>query len=653
MMNRPLVLRSTQIAIDLVVLSASLWLALTLRFEGNVPWQMFKRLLFLWPYIVGFQYAMLAVLGIPRFSWRYIGLREAVRILRALFASSLFLIAARTITANLLPGRGYTQYAQLPMGVVFFDFVLAFVGLCGVRAGRRLFTEHAEVQRSRTTAIQPVKTLLVGAGHAGLLIAKEIERTPSLGIDPVGFIDDNPQTHGTLVHGIRVLGGVADIERIARRLETQQAIITIVKAPGQVVRNIAEACQGAGLKVKVIPGLQQLVSGHVKFTRIQDVAIEDLLRRDPVVLDDEAIAADLRDRVVMITGAGGSIGSEVCRQVARFGPARVLLVERAENALFEIHRELGDAFPALPFEPLVADVVDARRMEEIFRQYRPDVVFHAAAHKHVPMMEWNCAEAIKNNVLGTRLLADIAHAQQTRTFVMISTDKAVNPTSVMGASKRVAEIYIQALAKHSRTRFVTVRFGNVLGSNGSVVPIFKEQISRGGPVTVTHPEMKRYFMTIPEACQLVLQAGAMGHGGEIFILDMGDPVRIVDLARDLIHLSGFSPEEIQIVFSGIRPGEKLYEELSVTSEKADKTVHPKIFIGRTTAEPLPIIAAKVDELKIAADEGVNSDGVRKLLARIVPEFRTPSSSSTADRPAASSGSSSAAAARPQTEPATA
>jgi len=621
-MNRPIVLRTMQIVIDLLVLSCALWAALWLRFEGDVPYQMFKRVMFLWPYIVGLQYGFLALLGIPRFSWRYIGLREAVRILRALALGAGVLVAARLLLVNVVPGNLYAQYGHLPLGVAVFDFVLAFVGLSGVRVARRLGTERAQMQRLQVGTTR-VPTLLVGAGHAGLLIAKEIERNPSLGIEAVGFIDDNEQTHGTVVHGIRVLGRVADIQRLARHQGAQQAIITIASAPGQVVRNIAEACQSAGLKVKVVPGLHQLVSGQLNFTRIRDVAIEDLLRRDQVVLDDQAIAADLRDSVVMVTGAGGSIGAEICRQISRFVPRRLLLVERAENALFEIHRELLKDFPDLGLEPLVADITDVRRMNQIFQDYAPQVVFHAAAHKHVPMMEWNVSEAIKNNVVGTRSLADMAHSHRTRAFVMISTDKAVNPSSVMGASKRAAEIYIQALAKQSTTRFVTVRFGNVLDSNGSVVPIFREQISRGGPVTVTHPDMKRYFMTIPEACQLVLQAGAMGRGGEIFILDMGEPVRIVDLARDLIHLSGFLPNEIEIVFSGVRPGEKLYEELSISDEQAQKTQHPKIYIGRTVAETLDVVSAKLDELKTIVDRGGSADVVRERLARVVPEFSAP------------------------------
>jgi FlaA1/EpsC-like NDP-sugar epimerase len=336
----------------------------------------------------------------------------------------------------------------------------------------------------------------------------------------------------------------------------------------------------------------------------------------------------------MVTGAGGSIGSEICRQVARFEPRLLVLIERGENALFEIHRELADARPELKVLPCVADICDEARLRQLFDRCSPEVVFHAAAHKHVPMMEWNAGEAVKNNVFGTRLLADVASDHHVRAFVMISTDKAVNPTSIMGTTKRVAELYVQALAKHSSTRFVTVRFGNVLGSNGSVVPIFKEQIARGGPVLVTHPDMKRYFMTIPEACQLVLQAGAMGLGGEIFFLDMGEPVRIVDLARDLIQLSGFEPDEIEIRFSGTRPGEKLYEELSIANENAEKTRHPKIFIGKTATKSLPDIAMGLERLRLAV--GQDDARIRDALVALVPEYaRSPESRSRAARSAES------------------
>ena len=374
------------------------------------------------------------------------------------------------------------------------------------------------------------------------------------------------------------------------------------------------------IPVKIIPPLHEILSGSLNLSRIRDVAIEDVLRRPPVQLDSTCIAAVVRGRTVMITGAGGSIGSELCREVCRFAPATLVLVEQAENSLFESHRQLIRQFPELAIIPCIADICDATRMGQIFSKHRPAVVFHAAAHKHVPMMESNPGEAVKNNVLGTAALARLAHSHRVERFVMISTDKAVNPTSVMGVSKRAAELYLQAFSRHSQTRFVAVRFGNVLGSNGSVIPIFKEQIARGGPVTVTHPEMKRYFMTIPEACQLVLQAGSMGKGGEIFILDMGEPVYIVDLARDLIRLSGLTPDkDVEIRFTGIRPGEKLFEELFLSDESAVKTYHPRVFIGRLTSPPWSEIERQVKEL----GELAPSADIRQLHAKfkeIVPEY---------------------------------
>jgi FlaA1/EpsC-like NDP-sugar epimerase len=426
--------------------------------------------------------------------------------------------------------------------------------------------------------------------------------------------------YGSAVHGIRVLGTMADVGSIARRYKAEQAIVSIADAPGPVIRDISDACRRAGLTVKVVPGLYQIVGGRINLTSLRDVAIEDLLRRDAVVLDAESVARDLRGRTAVVTGAGGSIGSELCRQICSFAPRRLILIERSENALFEVHRELCGAHPELDIVPCIADIGDKARIEEIFSDSKPEIVFHAAAHKHVPMMEWNPFEAAKNNVFGTVRLADAARAHGVRAFVMISTDKAVNPTSVMGASKRCAEIYVQAMAEAGTTRFVTVRFGNVLGSTGSVVPIFRQQIAQGGPVTVTHPEMKRYFMTIPEACQLVLQAGAMGAGGEIFILDMGEPVKIVDLARDLIQLSGLGAEDIPIVFSGIRPGEKLYEELSIAAESAEKTRHPKVFVGTTTAESLALTRTKLQRLESAIESG-DRERLFAALAELVPEYR--------------------------------
>ncbi len=614
------VARSAQALIDLAILSLAFWAAFFVRFDGELPLQMFKRLMFLWPYAVAFQYLLLATFGVPRFAWRYVGLREASHILGATGTAASAFLVARLVAAELVPTLGHAQYALLPIGVILIDFALAFLGVTGVRAVRRLLGERAEHERRRA-AEHVVPTMLVGAGQAGLLVVKELATRPDLGMRPVGFLDDDALKVGTVVHGVPVLGTTADLEKLCKKHGAREVLIAIANAPGPQIRRIKELCDAAGLPAKIIPGIYEIVGGQVNLSRIRDVSIEDLLGREPVDLDMDAISASMKGRTVLVTGAGGSIGSEICRQVCRFEPAKLLLVEQAENSLFHVHRELVAAHPALASRvvPCIADITDAARMEGLFRAHEPEVVFHAAAHKHVPMMEWNPGEAVKNNVFGTKALADLSHAHRVRRFVMISTDKAVNPTSVMGCSKRIAEIYVQALSQRSETRFTTVRFGNVLGSAGSVIPIFQEQIARGGPVTVTHPEMKRYFMTIPEACQLVIQAGAMGEGGEIFILDMGEPVKIVDLARDLIRLSGLRPEDVAIEFSGMRPGEKLFEELSVADEVAEKTRHPKIFTGRIRPIDLETVVSRLSELRSLAD-GATPEELRAKFHELVPEY---------------------------------
>lgn len=615
--------RSTQVLIDLFVLSAALWLAFLIRFDWVLPGDMLKRLLFVWPYAVAFKYAVLHAFSVPRFSWRYVGLREVSRILIATTTASTVLLAVRVISGWLLDDHWQARYGVIPFGVIAVDFILSFLAVSGIRVSRRMLGERAEGNLRASTSEAMVPTLLIGAGQAGLIVAKELATRPDIGMKAVAFLDDDRVKHGTIVHGVPVVGRTEQVAELCRKYGAHQVLITIANAPGHEIRRITKLCGDAGIPTKIIPGIYEIVGGRVNLSRIRDVSIEDLLGREPVVLETDAISAAMMDRVVLVTGAGGSIGSELCRQLCRFKPGRLVLVEQAENALFNIHRELIAARPELAGRiiPRIADVTDAARMTRIFTEFRPEVVFHAAAHKHVPMMEWNPGEAVKNNVLGTRQLADIAHAHRVREFVMISTDKAVNPTSMMGASKRAAEIYIQALSQKSETKFVTVRFGNVLGSAGSVIPIFKEQIERGGPVTVTHPDMKRYFMTIPEACQLVLQAGSMGAGGEIFILDMGEPVKIVDLARDLIRLSGLRPnEDIEIQFSGVRPGEKLFEELSVAEEFADKTRHPKIFIGRIRPHAHELVSRQIEDLERIV-EAADPDTLRANLRLIVPEYQ--------------------------------
>jgi len=606
--------RSLRTVLDITVLSLAYWLAFLFRFELQITHAGASVLLLSWPYVVAIQYGALTAFGVPRMAWRYVSMMDTVRVLVAMSCGGVVLFVLRLLA----PLTGLSSLI-VPLGVLAMDFVLAFVGLVGVRAAWRLRSE-VRARKRRKVEGERHRVLLIGAGEAGVMVCREIMNRPDLGLLPVGFIDDNPAKLGTHIAGLQVLGATKHVGELAERVRAKRAIIAIANASGSEMRRITEHCREAGLDTKIIPGIYEIVGAKVNLSRIREVAIEDLLGREPVSLDESIIGSTIRSRVVLITGAGGSIGSELCRQVCRFGPERLVLVERFENALFEIHRELAAAFPHVPIEPRVGDVCDATRMEQIFQASRPFVVFHAAAHKHVPMMEWNPGEAVKNNVGGTRTVAELADRHGVERFVLVSTDKAVNPTSVMGATKRVAEIFVQSLSQRSSTRFVIVRFGNVLGSAGSVVPIFRSQIAAGGPVTVTHPDMTRYFMTIPEASQLVLQAGAMGSGGEIFILDMGEPVRIVDLARDLITLSGLRPDEdVEICFSGVRPGEKLFEELATDAEHADKTKHPKVFVGRIRPHDWNLVLAGVGNLLATATEK-DAEHVRVALGELVPEY---------------------------------
>jgi FlaA1/EpsC-like NDP-sugar epimerase len=620
---RALKYRGFQAVVDVAALSSAYWLAFLFRFEFSISAQWLRVLLSTWPYIVVLHYLGLTLFRVPQMSWRYFAIGDVGRMFGALACSTAVLVVARFAATFTYDGVGIIG---IPLGVIAMTFVLGFLALVGVRVLRRLYGEARE-RALRVAGDERHRVLLIGAGQAGVMVAREIANRRDLNLFPVGFLDDDPGKIGTSIGGLSVIGATKDVAQIAERKHVARALITIANAAGDQIRRITELCRDAHLDTKIIPGIYEIVGQTVNLSRIREVAIEDLLGREPVDLDEDVVGASIRSRNVLVTGAGGSIGSELCRQICRFGPARLVLVERYENALFEIHRELTSAFPQVPIEPRVADVCDLARMEQVFVEGKPELVFHAAAHKHVPMMEWNSTEAIKNNVGGTRLVADLADRHGAQRFVLISTDKAVNPTSVMGASKRVAEIYVQALSRRSSTRFVTVRFGNVLGSAGSVIPIFREQIARGGPVLVTHPDMRRYFMTIPEATQLVMQAGAMGDGGEIFILDMGEPVKIVDLARDLITLSGLRPDhDIEIRFSGVRPGEKLFEELSTSAEHAEKTRHSKIFIGvgggaagRSKPHSWEEVVTGVDALVELARAG-GAERVRAALSTLVPEF---------------------------------
>jgi FlaA1/EpsC-like NDP-sugar epimerase len=620
---RRILTRTSQVLTDFTVLSVAYLFAFLLRFEGWPPFWMFKSWLLTWPYVVGFQYLVLAAHGVPRFAWSYVGLREVRRIALALGLASLGLGVVRVAAGRLWQLHYFFEYAIIPFGVIIIDFTLALLGTAGVRVLRRIQTEraallHGAPRKSRAPAAQA--TLLIGAGQAGVSVAREVAKHPELGITLAGFIDDDILKVGMIVEGLPVLGSTAQIGVIASGLAVKQAIITIARADGKQIRRIQQICADNDIAVKIVPGVHEILDGKVNLSRIREVSIEDLLGRDAVHLEIDLVERFIRGRRVLVTGAGGSIGSELCRQVANLAPEALVLVERSEYHLFLIHQELLEAFPGLEIVPAICDVGDLERLDAVFSERSPHVVIHAAAHKHVPMMEWNPGEAVKNNVFGTKAVADAADRHGAEAFVLISTDKAVNPSSIMGATKRVAEMYVQALSQRSKTKYVAVRFGNVLGSAGSVIPIFKAQIAKGGPVTVTHPDMKRYFMTIPEASQLVLQAAAMGRGGEIFVLDMGEPVKIVDLARDLIRLSGFVvDEDIRINFSGMRPGEKLFEELGFDAEKMRKTRHEKIFDGTMVPRDWDAMATALGLLREATHKP-SRDTVRAALRAVVPEM---------------------------------
>ncbi len=574
------VLRSFQTTLDITVLCLAYLFAFFIRFDWLVTADIWSIVLVTLPFVVVLQYLLLLSFGVPRLSWRFFSLREAINVAHPLAWATTILLTFRLVIERLPFTDERVRLFMIPIGVILADSFLSVAGVVGIRVLRRLLAEHKQVLSVGTSA-KRTPTLLIGAGQAGFMVARELAGRPDLQILPIGFLDDDPGKLGTVIQGVPVLGKTTDIASVVARHHVEQVLITIANAPGSEIRRVRALCEEAQLPTKIIPGLYEIVTGTINLKRIRDVAIEDLLRRPAVKLDESSIAASVVNKTVLVTGAGGSIGSELCRQLARYNPKRLVLVERAENSLFQIHLELTRRFGHLSIVPYLADIGETTRMHQIFGLERPSLVFHAAAHKHVPLMEVNSLEALRNNVFGTQNVADVASKYQCERFVLISTDKAVNPASVMGATKRLAELYTQSLTNSSSTKFMSVRFGNVLGSNGSVIPIFQKQISEGGPVTVTHPDMRRYFMTIPEASQLVLQASVLGQGGEVFLLDMGEPVRIVDLARDLIELSGFIPDEdIEIKFTGIRPGEKLFEELTVADESTERTAHPEIYLTK-------------------------------------------------------------------------
>ncbi|MDG5472601.1 nucleoside-diphosphate sugar epimerase/dehydratase [Jeotgalibacillus sp. ET6] len=500
-------------------------------------------------------------------AWEYASIGELVIVLK---------IVSYTLLSALILQQIVLQEISFRLLAVTWLLHLLFIG--GSRFVWRMYRDQVINPFSHRK-----RTLIIGAGSAGTMVARQLIQNKDCDLLPVGFIDDNPSKQHLDIMGIPVLGGVESIAETVVKRQVDNIVIAIPSLSKKELNTIFTECMKTSADTKILPMLEDLVTGKVSVNQVRDVQVEDLLGRSPVELDMELLSDSIKNKIILVSGAGGSIGSEICRQVSAFYPKQLILLGHGENSIYTIEMELKETFKASKIEFIteIADLQDAEKMMEIMRDYQPDVVYHAAAHKHVPLMERNPEEAVKNNIMGTRNIAQAADWHGVETFVMVSTDKAVNPTSVMGASKKLAEMIVQHMGQISKTRFVAVRFGNVLGSRGSVIPHFKKQIERGGPVTVTHPDMIRYFMTIPEASKLVIQAGALAKGGEIFVLDMGEPVKIVDLAKNLIKLSGNSPDEIPIMFTGIRPGEKLYEELLKEDEVQDEQIYPKIYVGKS------------------------------------------------------------------------
>ena len=609
--------RPTQFLLDIAVLSAAFFLAYLPAINVRVGEFYSDIALRQLPLVILIQFSTLFLVGAYSILWRYVSIEDLKVFLTAAVVSGLILIALRLLLS-------FTDFSlwQVPISVIMIDTVLGFGGLLALRVLRRFFYEIGDKGGTFTSTRRAKRkaALLVGAGRMGATLVKDLGGRADAELDIRGFVDDDQRKKGGSVGGIKVLGTTHDLPRLVDEIGIEQVVIAIDHAQGKDIRRIISLCSAIPVKAQIVPSLNELAHGRVSVSRVRDVQIEDLLGREPVELDDENLHEFLTDKTVMVTGAGGSIGSELVRQIMDYRPKQVLLVERAEFLLFNILREL-ESLEGLPaFVPLIADVGDEPRMRDIFERFSPEVIFHAAAHKHVPLMEANSSEAIKNNVFATRNLGLLAGEFGTADVVLISTDKAVNPTSVMGASKRIAEIVVQELNQaFPETNYMAVRFGNVLGSAGSVVPIFREQIEKGEPITVTDREMTRYFMTIPEASQLVLQAGALGEGGEIFILDMGQPVKILDLAEDMIRLSGLTPyEDIDIRFTGVRKGEKLFEELEISGENLLKTHHPKIFIGKIATYSKEEVLSMLNRFQAAVTLNDGAE-IRRLFNEILPE----------------------------------
>jgi len=613
------------LCIDILLLAGSLYAAHLVRFDFLIPEDHFISFKKIIPIVLIIKLACFYYFDLYRGMWRYTSLADLLNIIKASIVGTLLIMCFILLIYR------FTGFSR---SIFIIDWCFTIILIAGFRMSVRVYFVHFSEKKSLIPAIKKIwellnrkpsnskNLLIIGAGNCGEKIYREIRDSKTLRYNISGFMDDDPEKIGKKIHGVPVLSRIDDIDIAVKKLHIDEAIIAIPSANAQQMRGIVSLCKKSGIVFKTVPSLGELINGNVSINTIREVAYRDLLGREVIDLDEEKIGSYLKNKSVMITGAGGSIGSELCRQICRFDPKRIVLYERGESALYEIDLEIRKNFKHIDTRTLLADIRDRKQLAKAFEATRPDVVFHAAAYKHVPMMETQPWKAVKNNIKGSRNLIDFAQKFKVERFVFVSTDKAVRPTNVMGASKRVAEILVQGqnTCEDSQTRFLTVRFGNVVGSVGSVVPLFKKQIAAGGPVTVTHPGMTRYFMTIPEACQLICQAGAMGRGGEIFILDMGTTIKIDDMARDLIRLSGFEPDvDIKIEYVGIRPGEKLHEELIIEGEGIIPTEHEKIMVLRGASCDLVATNGKIEKL-IALAEEQDGAGIKAALKEVVPEY---------------------------------
>lgn len=604
-------------SVDALLLFLAYFFSYIIRFEGHIsPTEVSSFKKTIW-FIIPLKLLVFWQFKLYRGMWRYTSTADLINIIKATFVSS------SAITLIILFVYHFQGFSR---GVFIIDALLTLMFISGIRLSIRLLLQEtsSHINFSRFYFFKKNKeglkrVLIIGAGDAGEILLREMKQNPKMAFDPIGFLDDDTDKKWRRIHNVPVLGKIEEVEKIVQKKNVQEIIIAIPSITGKEMRRIVDQCKDTGIPCKTVPGVSDILNGKVHVSQIREIRIEDLLGREHIELNRKEIEEYLSNKKVLVTGAGGSIGSELCRQILKIDPRQLILYERVENELFHLEMELAGTFPGAPYVSILGDILDRKRLEDVMRDYRPEVVFHAAAYKHVPMMEAHPLEAIKNNILGTQNVAEVSAQWGVEKFVMISTDKAVNPVNVMGATKCLAELICQGMNQSQMTKYVVVRFGNVLNSAGSVIPLFKEQIARGGPLTVTHFEATRYFMSIPEATQLVMQAGAMGRGGEIYVLDMGEPIRIMDLATDMIRLMGLRVgEDIDIVQSGLRPGEKIHEELVTEEEEMEPTRHEKIMVVKSPPFDWVNLQRRIEALVKEMDQ-YPTEKIKELLITAVPK----------------------------------